>query len=343
MSRVIAPKYQELYTWKLEPANQSLVIVATIPESLDPNSLAIDRHGRDIVCQFPGLLPFFAGRLSQNLDPNPTTQISDNLLILAFPMTSPEPMSIPIQGQTSAGAIDPMSAVLNAELSRAAGDDAAYNRYLEIAVEARLPMAMTVKILDLANDPSETAREQLMDLLGIACDVYNYPVAYEQRAAIEYKDKEIAEAMADFEKAAALGSTSAMICLAELYIEQAESHPEYVSKGLELFLKVNSIAPGHPFVLYNLAKLYLNGTGVEKDEKQARELYIRAREACDEVPVIPELEDVQRKTKERPIGKKENAVTEESKPWISYEVATGIIVVTSLIGAALWGFMRRRK
>lgn len=343
MSRVIAPKYQDLYTWKLKPTDQSIIVVATIPESLDPNSLAIDMNGRDIVCQFPGLLPFFAGRLSQSLDPNPTAQISENILLLTFATTSPEPMSIPIQGQTSTGAIDPMSAVVNAELSRAAGDDAAYNRYLEIAVEARLPMAMTMKILDLANDPSETAREQIMDLLGIACDVYNYPVAYQQRAAIEYRDKEIPEAMADFEKAAALGSTSAMICLAELYIEQAESHPEYVSKGLELFMKVNSIEPGHPFVLYNLAKLYLTGTGLEKDEKQARELYIRAREACNEVPVIPELEDVQREGKELPIGKKEKAVIEESEPWISYEVATGIIVVTSLIGAALWSFMRRRK
>lgn len=84
------------------------------------------------------------------------------------------------------------------------------------------------------------------------------------------------------------GDVNSMNALGEIYSPMAEPHTagEDVNIALQKFRKVLELRPNHAYALYNLALLYLNGCGVEKDVTKAHEFYVKAKSIDNGIPSL---------------------------------------------------------
>jgi tetratricopeptide (TPR) repeat protein len=105
---------------------------------------------------------------------------------------------------------------------------------------------------------------------------------------IAFNKHEYVRAEALFTAAAASGHVDSEICLGELYspVEIGDTGLQNPGRAFEIFQRILQNHPQHPFALYGMAKLYLNGVGVTRDVATAQRLYQQALEIQPRVPVI---------------------------------------------------------
>ena len=342
-SPYILPKFQGLYNWQVDTAPQFIAIVVTLPDGIASKDLSVTATDNSVICAFPGLLPFVAGRVSPALDPKPIVQVVERTLFIQFERRQPGDVPTPIVGPTPTGALDPRSALRLACECRIGNDLAAYWEFLKWSLNARLPEAMLTKALELARLEGDHNQE-IAELLRIACEDYDYDMAFEQRAVLAFTRGEYERAAADFKRAADKGSVNARICLGEIYspVEGPKTGLEDAERAMECFQRVLEVADSHPFALYNIAKLYFYGAGVPKDEARGLELYMKARSISSDVPKVDELEGaairLQRQiAREKQEMEREKGTEEMKKKVLVFATATAVT------GLALWRFFRKKR
>lgn len=342
-SPYILPQFQGLYNWQVDTAPQFIAIVATLPDGIASKDLSVTATDNSVICAFPGLLPFVAGRVSPALDPRPIVQVVERNLLIQFERRQPGDVPTPIVGPTPSGALDPRSALRLACECRISGDLVGYWDFLKWSLNARLPEAMLTKALELARLEGDHNQE-IAELLRIACDDYDYDMAFEQRAVLAFTRGEYEQAAADFKRAADKGSVNARICLGEIYspVEGPKTGLEDAERAMDCFQQVLEVVDSHPFALYNIGKLYFYGAGVPKDEARGVELYAKARSISSEVPNVDELESAAVRMRVRVAREKQKMEREKEADDVKKKVLV-FATATAVTGLALWRFFRKRR
>jgi hypothetical protein len=294
MSSAILPAHACLYQWTIVlQTPRAFKISVDVPPDVDPSSVVVELTPGDptiVLGRVGRELPFLAGAPTA-----PRTGVARSVggrqLSLTFtkaaPGTWPQFIAGPIP--ESDFVIDPNSALALAAraLSDAESADpgaAAQRgaRFLMSAVAANFPPALVWHATDLSFSGTP---ERAVPVLGIASE-YGCPEADGLLGTLALRRGDFAEAIARFRKAADAGDLSAENCLGEIYspFEGGASGFEDPQKAFEIFTDILQKNPDHGLAQYNLAQLYKNGAGVERDAARARELCARAKAAGVEVP-----------------------------------------------------------
>lgn len=130
--------------------------------------------------------------------------------------------------------------------------------------------------------------DEINEIYEKAAD-YHDPFALFMVGMTCLRNNEIDKAIEKLREAESRGDLNSKDALGEIYSPLVEPHiiDEDVNIALQKFNEVIESRPNHPYALYNLALLYLNGCGVEKDVNKAHEMYEKAKSI---EPNIPKME-----------------------------------------------------
>jgi hypothetical protein len=337
MAQVIVPGHQALYTWRTTQSRSNIQVIIDLPDDIDVNSITVEISESSpctLVCYIPNELPFIAGRTYLPIADH-KVQFDNELFILDFTKQTSAEWPYLIAGPVPDASllIDPFSAFQLSAIQRVASDAQTLHTadlLLQKAVSANLCPALnfTAKHLVQSGHVAEARR-----LFEIAAEQHNDAEATAQLGSLAYGERRFADAETYFQRAAAVGHVDSEICLGEMYspVEGDTSGLENATRARGIFEDVLKKTPNHPFALYNLAKLYLNGCGVPQDIARAKAMYKSARDVTGEIP------EIEYKGKDLADWKEE----EQGAGWTFVIVPVVVVAVFGLITAAR--FFKRRK
>ena len=144
------------------------------------------------------------------------------------------------------------------------------------------------KILILKEKKENAKTEEEIERIYEKAAQYHDPFALFVSGMFCIRRNELDIAIERLTEAEQRGDVNSMNALGEIYSPMAEPHTagEDVNIALQKFRKVLELRPNHAYALYNLALLYLNGCGVEKDVTKAHEFYVKAKSIDNGIPSL---------------------------------------------------------
>jgi hypothetical protein len=188
-----------------------------------------------------------------------------------------------------AGDADPKSCFLLYEYARAhRGDPLAVDPVvaLSASINAGFCPALRVGFQGLSQNPG--SEQMALQWLRIAADAYEDPEATLMLAVVFEQRGLLREAFRTFQAAAERGMLQAVSFLGRYFSPLCEETVGVKSaeRALALFQQVRELDASEPISCHELAMLYYNGVGVERDEKRAEELQAIAHAYMPDIPPL---------------------------------------------------------
>jgi hypothetical protein len=345
MRSIIRPGHQSLYNWHEEETEHTIDVTLDLPIDLNLKDLSIDisRDPDFVVCRFPNELPFIAGRLFGSLT-RYSHELRDELFVIHFFKRESgrwQQFIVDFVPDTT-DIIDPQSAWRLALLfqwlceSPEVTADQKFllehrsTAFLNFTVAVRYVPALIFKASPYMPDPDPKSQAAAAELLRIGADDYQDPDCTHLLGVMAFMKHDFVQAEALFQSAASHGHIDSEICLGELYspAESGDTGLQNPARAFEVFQGVLQRYPGHPFALFGMARLYLNGNGVTKDVALAKRLYLQARQKQPNIPAI----DYE--------GRDLGQWTQQGKDW-KYVIAPAAALI--LFGAVVFFRIFRRR
>ena len=291
--RTIDPKYAKMYEYKVEMDEPGFVVHFPIPENFDTNKIkvALSNDKTGISIHIPNAPPILKGKLFAPVL-NFVTKIDKGHFIVICKKAKPEKWEkFIIDYFPNTQEIDPKSSfelfnMMSAEKKTL--DDGAIHVVRSCEFGYVQAMNCVAAICLSTNHPDFVTKGR--ELFNIAIDYFKNPLAMVMYADIVLTENSARApyAMTLYKKAIDQGFTIAHALLGRALsplsdINNKNKNAEEAVKELELGLETES-----PMAYHELAKLYYNGVGVEKDQDKARELQEKAHKAF---PDVEPLED----------------------------------------------------
>jgi tetratricopeptide (TPR) repeat protein len=275
-----------LYVWTFTQTPTSIHVILDLPDDVDADSLTLeitDSPPYFVCCSIPNELPFLAGITHSHIS-SVQRQFIDGDFILIFTKSIPDEWPQFIIGPfTDPFLIDPCSAFQIATRSVTSPHDLQF--FLKISVSFNFPPALIFQADLLMRAGSLTEAEEL---LVRAADEYGDQKAACLLGMAYVRQRRFKEAEARFSAGANRGDNGCANCLGELYspVEGEITGLENAEKAVEVFERILEREPGYPFALYNMAKMYLNACGVERNVAKAKLMYVMAKSQEGRIPAL---------------------------------------------------------
>jgi pentatricopeptide repeat protein len=358
MTDAIVPGHQSLYYWQFEDISERQALVTfRVPGDVDADSIRVDFTTGDasaLVCRLGDELPFIAGWAFAAISTHCRSQ-TDDLLALTFTKAQPGQWSLliaePLPGTLPV--IDPFSAFQLALLRTHAVESGELRPdcigsvqqdidvLLHIALSSRFPPALTFKAALLMQAKRHTEANRLLEIAAVD---YDDTDLMNKLGLSAFHEGDNRSAARWFRMSAERGNVDAWIFLGEIY-SPFEGEPSDLKDGacaMEAFATVLQRHENHPYACFGMAKLLLNGCGVEKDVARAKELYIRAKEnglSPDTGGIVFQGKDLAEWVPEE--GEANLAPEEGGRNWVPVIISGAVAAVVG--GLALFRFLRGRK
>jgi TPR repeat protein len=322
---MIPPEYHALYEWTFEDSPESATITFHFPPTFASSTIhhELTHDSTALIVTFTDPLPLVQGTLH-----SPVSSVSashtDDSLTLTLTKVDPAAWLLPITSYyPGTSEADPQSCFLMYEYALAGGVDRAAVGAFEKAIRAGFCPALRAGFQLLSANPENM--EFGFRMLCTAVDTYQDPIATLMLALFFEARGSPQQAFRAFKMAAVRGMVQGLSYLGQ-YLSPLcakSAGGKNVENAIKLFEQARKADPQEPISCHELAMLYYNGVGVEKDVRRAEELQAIARES---LPDISPLSIV---------GGEESG----SQGWIVAAVALAVGVAAVITALRVW----RRK
>lgn len=296
----IDPKFQDVYAWELTPTGPYIVLTIHYPAEFDPKKVEMKLNDAKnaIWVHYPGQPAIVEGQLFNTIkDAEMKINEEEKQITITFTLLNDEtPSMIITDFHPETHMLDPLSSYLIFSERAHSPSDALKDgcfKYLEFGLNANFIPAMLTAAGIFQHIPQ--LADKAIELFVIAADRYNAPPAQFQLGLFLMRNPKLKERAFDYIERAASDPqlTIASIVLGIMLspIADMESPKKDAKRAAEIFENVLKIER-HPLALHELAMLYFNGIGVEKDVEKAKALNEEAgKDADGQVPPLEERDE----------------------------------------------------
>lgn len=301
VGETIQPDLQILYNWETKDAEDEIEIIITVPPTFNTKSLRAELNSdrTAVAITIPDQPPVLMGKLVAQV--SLMSQTNDGSHII-FTFTKEEPKAWPFlisDLHPTTEAIDPQSAFIIAGLLLQTNPEENIEKAQFLLFESC--NAGFIPALRLAAQMLQSNVQTLPTAIKILEMGVGYrdPVACMQLGLLYLRDKETRrQAERLFLLAAELGLIMGLSYVGQLYspLTDIEFDEKDAEKAVAIFKQVREVEPEEPIMCHELAMLYYNGVGVEKDEEQAEKLHAMAKKQIKDLPDLKRVEVATKKS-----------------------------------------------
>lgn len=286
----IQPEEEPLYEWKFVDSLDKATVTFTLPNGLEVFDIHFTEYNdkQSILVETQFKIPYLCGMLPSTYSSIDAQMIDNNYIVTINKSEKKEWPRLIIAKNKYIFSIDPKSALLlyKDTLTNKNSNYSAAMEMLEFsAFSFFLPAVRECALVYLKNRETQNSAFQL---LQIGTDKYQDPsCAYQLGLILSTVQNMKKKAFGYMKFAAEKGISDAMAALGEFY--SSLSNLEYSEKDAQqalIWLNKANETQDNWVACHELAKLYLSGTGIEKDIEKAKNFQLRARVIN---PKCPEL------------------------------------------------------
>jgi hypothetical protein len=274
---MIPPEFSDLYDWTFQDSPDTATLIITFPPTFVGSSIRhqLSPDHTAIAVEWGNEVPLVKGTLFA-----PVTSVNASLTENSFSLTLTKATAgdwpLPITNfYPETEEIDPQSGFLVYCYAKEGTPIGAGNpaMCLGASIDAGFCPALRVAFEAFSVNPQTAA--QGFRLLSVAAQTYGDPIAWFMIGQVlEERGGAVEQAFGAFEKAAGGGWMPAAAVIGQYFSPLCErKFPEKdVRMAIKIFEGVRKVDPTEPVSAHELAMLYFNGVGVEKDVERANEL-----------------------------------------------------------------------
>ena len=277
---MIDPKFQDVYPWELTPTGPYIVLTIHYVEGFDPSNVTMKVSDKKdaISVRYPEQPPIVEGKLFGEVkDVVMKINEEEKQITITFSLIKeliPDLICTDMHPETHM--LDPLSSFLIFNKYSQSKDDNLKNgcfKYLEFGINAGFLPALLTAADIFARIPQLSSNA--VELLITAADKYNAAPAQLQLGLMMMNQPNFKERSFQYIERAAqdksISIASVILGIMLSPITDMESPKKDAKRAVEIFNEVLE-KERNPLALHELAMLYFNGIGVEKDEEKAKTL-----------------------------------------------------------------------
>lgn len=270
---MIRQDLQQLYDYEWEFETDEIEITIKIPYSIDSKDIKTELTETNdaITVSIPNEIPIIHGLLYAKID-SIITSISSNLYSITLSLSDCQKWPILIRDYfPNTNEIDPKSAY-DLYVQKKESD-----YLLKSVKQGFVPALIETFSINYKSGLTREAKE----VISLAADHYHDPIAqFEYGLLLLQEERTLENAYLNFSKAADQGLIPALVYKAVMLspLSDINYHNKDAKQSVRDFeFIISKSKEPSALAFYELAKLYLTGTGVAKDTAKAQRLYLEAK------------------------------------------------------------------
>lgn len=336
---------QAAYNWEFDQTEDDLIITFEFPPTFNTSCVQINllEDHQTINVYIDGMNPLFWGRLFAKATSFDQKVTESEIVLTIHKEEKGKSWDVPISRFDDNGMVDAKSgfllfAILSSNPENEQMMNIASQLLLSSAQVGYVPSIYQLACYCLANEDSAIDGLRLLNKI---VERYEDPTSMAHLGSIYLTQKETYDTGVELikksaEQGADLGRLNLGILLSPA--SKVEYANKDAQKAIEMFNQIEH-EKFKPMGLYETAKLYYFGKGVEKNEELANQYYSQAKQFDPNVPPLESLEDV---TKVAQTVQQQPKKNEESADW-GIRIGVGLAVVATIASVVFTVFNRVRK